>query len=335
MAPTRRNIPSTSASINYRQIIQQYPWIVAKEQFAILSPDSDGFLSALFLCHYLEWKVVGFYDGKILSLKKGVRTKDCVFLDGEIFRREIRSIGQHMLLYNKNSPPPQWNVWQNCIQPNNLRQYDVAHDFPSKYPFATIHFLLGIVGAQISFTIPDTAFAPLFFTDGAWQNLLRYPENCLNWLSYLDAGNSHSPLYGIFHGRTHSLHESMVLMYDFYRQRDTISITNERGDRLRISTTQGQPFNFVMQDGSYLIKSDPRTRAERFISLIGQLTGWIYKPGFWTCWEDLQIYRFTKQINAALNGSGFAKILAQQPLSFAVTARNEIQYTLESPDHLP
>ncbi len=95
MTPTRRNISIQVDPVNYDQIRSRHPWIATKGQLAVLSPDSDGFLSALFLCHYLNWRIVGFYDGKALLLRKGLSARDCVFLDIELFRPGIRSIGQH------------------------------------------------------------------------------------------------------------------------------------------------------------------------------------------------------------------------------------------------
>jgi len=127
----------------------------------------------------------------------------------------------------------------------------------------------------------------------------------------------------------------MVLMYNFYRERDAISITNERGDRLRISTDDGSPFNLVSDGGGFSLKPEARGRIERFVRLIGGLTGWEYKPDQWTCWEALNAYRFTKESDDRLKGSAFNKILAQNPLSLAITAQKQIEYTLESPDRLP
>src|SRR3990167_1718712 len=107
MPSSRRQIAIDVPPVDYKPIIQKHPWIVAEDQLAVISPDSDGFLSALFMSHYLRWKVVGFYDnGKIFLVRKGVSAKACVFLDSEISRAGVRSIGQHMLLYNRNRIPP-------------------------------------------------------------------------------------------------------------------------------------------------------------------------------------------------------------------------------------
>ncbi|OHA07836.1 MAG: hypothetical protein A3I44_01990 [Candidatus Sungbacteria bacterium RIFCSPLOWO2_02_FULL_51_17] len=84
--------------IDYAAVIKKYPWLVQKDQNCILSPDSDGLLCGLFTSHYLNWKIRGFYDGKVMLLEKGFNVKDCIFLDMEIFRKGIRSVGQHMVM---------------------------------------------------------------------------------------------------------------------------------------------------------------------------------------------------------------------------------------------
>ena len=91
--------------IDYDELIKKYPWIIEKNINCILSPDSDGLLCGLLMSHLLNWKIKGFYDGKVMLLEKGLSVKDCVFLDMEIFRKDVRSFGHHMLLINKNKKP--------------------------------------------------------------------------------------------------------------------------------------------------------------------------------------------------------------------------------------
>jgi len=57
------------------------------------------------MSNILNWNIVGFYDGKVLTLKKGESVKDCIFLDMEIFRNYVKSLGHHMVLYNKRQIP--------------------------------------------------------------------------------------------------------------------------------------------------------------------------------------------------------------------------------------
>lgn len=102
-------------------------------------------LSALLYLNYFDAEVVGYYDGKVMLSKENVDPKDCLFLDMDVYNKNIKSIGHHMVCYNKNKLPNNWYNYDNCIQINNLRNFDKTKDFQRKYPFATIHFLLALL----------------------------------------------------------------------------------------------------------------------------------------------------------------------------------------------
>ena len=180
--------------IDYEEIVSEFPWIIEKHHKAILSPDSDGFLCGLLMSKFLDWDIVGFYDGKVLILKDDTTVDECIFLDMDIYRNSIRSVGHHMVMFNKNLLPNNWNNYDNCIQACNLRNFDKTHDWSRKYPLGTIHLLLGILGAHgiinnlsrggKSISSPN-AELPLLFSDGVWINLFDYMENVLDWIGYL------------------------------------------------------------------------------------------------------------------------------------------------------
>ncbi len=147
-------------------VLERYPWLAQKNLKCVLSPDSDGLLCGLLMSHYFDWHIKGFYDGKVLVLEKGTLANECVFLDMEVFRKSFRSVGQHMLLYNRNQMPANWDNFSNCLSVNNLRNYDGSHDFRLKYPFGTIHILIGILWLAKEIRLPITGITPLLFTDG-------------------------------------------------------------------------------------------------------------------------------------------------------------------------
>ncbi len=337
MSKIQELLSGRTDKINYEEIIKNYPWVVEEVQNCILSPDSDGLLCGLFMSTYLNWKVKGFYDGKVMLLDKNFSAKDCVFLDMEVFRKNIRSIGHHMVQFNKRKKPSNWDNYKNCIQPNNLRDYDGYNDFRLKYPLATIHLLIGIVGSKIKFKIPETAIRALFFTDGTFNVLFKYPENVLNWLNYLRANEEQNPLKDVFENEKYSVFSLMKAMDEFFRKRDEISVVKERGDRLRISETDGSPANIERHNNFYKINSEAKERIEKFIKILSNLTGWKYDPNSWT-WEKLRLYRFTKGDFAGskirINNKTFEKFLSKKPLTWAMTSGQNIEYTLEKPDKL-
>ena len=337
MARIQELLEGREERIDYNAIVSRFPWILEREQHCILSPDSDGLLCGLFMSHFLGWQIKGFYDGKIMVLENGTSASNCIFLDVEIFRNNIRSVGHHMVLYNKNAIPENWSNFDNCIQPNNLRNYDGYKDFRLKYPLATIHLLMGIIGSRIEVEVPESAICPLLFTDGVYKNLFSYPENILNWLTFLGADEEESSLHSIFGNNIYSVVTLMQAMDGFFRRRDKITIKKERGDRLRLSDRDGSPYNIVATGDTYGIDQDAVRRIEQFIKLLAELTGWDYKQDSWA-WANMDLYRFTKrsfeQDGLRVNGQNFQDMVRRNPLSWAMSSNTNIEYTLEEPDRI-
>ncbi len=117
--------------LDYHALIARYSWIIERNQNCILSPDSDGLLCGLLMSYYLGWRIRGFYDGKVLVIDEGVKPQDCVFLDMEIFRPNIRSVGQHMVMYDKEDLPKNWNnfVFFSVFKSCNICMLDYALTF--------------------------------------------------------------------------------------------------------------------------------------------------------------------------------------------------------------
>ena len=70
MSKIQELLSGRTDQIDYEKIVKDYPWIIKKGQSCILSPDSDGLLCGLFMSTYLDWRIKGFYDGKIMLLDK-------------------------------------------------------------------------------------------------------------------------------------------------------------------------------------------------------------------------------------------------------------------------
>lgn len=319
--------------INYKEIILKYPWIVKENQEMVLSPDSDGFLSGLLMSHYLNWETVGFYDGKVLLLKKGLSAQDCIFLDVDIFRKNIRSLGHHMVLYDKNNLPPNWNNFRNCIQPNNIRNYDITHDFSLKYPFASIHLLLGILGSQQEIKIPKSAICPLLYTDGVFKNLFNFPENCLSWISFLGGDEEKNPLHQIFYNKYYLVSDLMLSLRNLFKELSKIKEGRGKADKLKISNSRGEPINLIKQQGGYAIIPNERDKVEQFLKFLSSLVEWDYKKDKWN-WELFKIYKFTKE-NIKPSKGRYNILINKNPLSLAMTSTLAIEYTLEGPNKLP
>ncbi|MBX7140127.1 MAG: hypothetical protein K1X63_03525 [Chitinophagales bacterium] len=325
-------------TIDYKKVVEQRPWIIQPNQKCVLSPDSDGLLCGLLMSHYLNWEIVGYYDGKVMVLDKNCTPKDVVFLDMEICRKEIKSIGHHMLIFNKKYFPLVKEKFSNCIQPNLMRNYD-AKVFRLKYPLATIHLLIGILDNTLKkIELSEKAICPLFFTDGTFNVLFSYPENVLDWLKYLRANETDSALHFLFENDKYTVIALMRAMDEFFRKRDEISISKERGDRLRISAKDGEPFNIETEaNGDKKLNEEAKNRTVSFIKLLSETTGWNYKPESWL-WNRFAFYKFTKGdftgAGKRLNGKTFEEFLNRNPLSWAMTSGDNIEFTLEEPSKM-
>lgn len=336
--------------INYKTLLKKYPWIIEKEQKYILSPDSDGFLCGLLVTNYLGGKIVGFYDGKIALIKNGINAKDCIFLDVDINRTEIKSIGHHMVTYNKRLTHSNIN-YSNCIQPNILRDFDGRNDFQKKYPFATIHLLLGIFQeTSLINELPKDSIWPLLFTDGVWNNLFGYTENCIEWINYLGIDNENHILNSLFCSNHYSFYEIMLGLNDFLRMRDNFNASgyfsasgayidggrNKRtGDKLKISNSNGEPINLVKNGTEFDIYNKEKIRLEEFISSMAKYVAWPYQPDKW-CWNNFKLFKFSKGdfSNTALSNQTYTSLMDRNPLSLAMTSGTNIEFTIETPDKL-
>jgi hypothetical protein len=316
-------------AIDYAEVIKKFPWLVKQNENCILSPDSDGLLCGLFASHYLNWKIRGFYDGKVMVLENGFKAKDCIFLDMEIFRKEVRSVGQHMVLFNKKRIPQNWSNFDDCLSANNIRGYDAKQTFPQKYPLATIHLLLGVVGHVKKIDITTSAICPLLYTDGTFKNLFNYPDNCLSWLKFLKADDADSSLHKVFFNDHYSISSLMLALKDFFAELRSIAEGKRGGDKIKFSNTKGQLINFDEQKGQF----NPHTinRAEAFLSLLSEKTGWIYNKKNWS-WNNLSHSVFRKGTIVPSQGR-YDDLMSKNPLSLAMTSSLAIEYTID-PDSI-
>lgn len=339
--------------LNYNDLLQRFPWISQRERYCVLSPDSDGLLCGLFMARYRGWKVVGFYDDKVSVINKSYLSEDIVFLDGEIFREGVKSLGHHMVCLTNKKRDLLESGFHDCIQPNLLRSYD-KNSFRLKYPLASIHLLVSIIAYadkdSSPITLGEEAVAPLLFTDGVFSNLFKYPENILNWFTFLGINEPWNPLQHVFGDGQHSLINTIRYMDNFFRKRDAITARStsgerthsveERGDRLKLSDSKGEPYN-IRGIGTDVISidTDAVDRVKRFCTMIGEMCEWPYREEDWPCWNNLEYFKFTKSSfeseKKTLTVANFEEFIGKNPLSWAQTSNKNIEYTLEEPSRFP
>ncbi len=335
-----------------QRILEKYPWIKEENQKLIISPDSDGFLSALLMMNYFNAEVVGYYDGKVMLCDKNIDPRDCTFIDLDIFCQDIRSVGHHMVCYNSNRKPKNWNNYDNCIQLNNLRDFDCQHNFQQKYPFGTVHFLLLLLETVKPIKLTPEAIVPLLFCDGVCNNLFGYPENCLEWLEWLKANSKDSLLYDVFYKEI-PFSTVMLQMNEFFKARDVYNskcyydydekriVTKSRsrsGHHMIISLSDGTPANIIDNgDGTYNIFDQEKERTLGFVNFMANLVGWRSMLHKWN-FSNMTLYKFKKESMSAnssthLNLGNYTAMVESNCFSMAITAGSTIEYTRDVEGH--
>lgn len=322
-------------TINYENLIYEYPWIKTKGQKCIISPDSDGMLCGLLMSSQLNWKVKGFYDGKILLIDKNTNPDECIFLDIEIFRKNIRSIGHHMVNYRCDQLPSNWKNFENSIQANNLRDFDFKHNFKEKYPFGTIHLLLAILGSTLSIPINEKGLGYLLYTDGTFKNIFNYPDNSLSWLKYLKAEEKEHILYKIFYAE-HTVMNLMENLSEIFTQLRGLNNGKRGADKIYLTknsngTTQLRDVE-KQSDNLYMVSKEARILNSKFLSLLGEITGWRFNQQHWQ-YNNFILKQFIKSEIKA-NQKKYFELLAKNPISLAITTTTRVEYTIEGPDKL-
>lgn len=333
--------------INYESIIERFPWIIETNRKCVLSSDSDGFLCGLLMTNFLNWEVVGFYDNKIVVFEKDYSLENIVFLDVDINRNNIQSIGHHVVLYNNRlKDVPNFN-YSSCIQPNLFRNIDGKSNFQRKYPFATIHLLIGILHeANIIKNIPDASIWPLLFTDGVWNNLFGYTENCLEWIDFLRINEKEHILNNLFCENDFSFYQIMLGLNQFLRNRDSFNAkgyyTNKEfqtggrnkrtGDKLRLTNSKGELINLVSSSETYDIHKMEVDRIRNFIQLLANYLDWKVIEKNWN-WGQFKLKKFKKRdfnnIKKSLNNRTYLEMMKLNPFSYAMTSSINIEFTLE------
>ena len=146
----------------------------------IISTGLDGLLSAALLHHHLGWEVTGYYDRATLWLSDQAREnrEKLVWVDLDICRPKARSLGRHVLTSSSGIP----TVLEHICNPNLLAGVG-AENFPQRYPFSTIIFLLWLHDIAIRRDL--VARLLVLHATATWMTLQRDGANGAQWQTRL------------------------------------------------------------------------------------------------------------------------------------------------------
>ena len=166
--------------IKRSDIIKNFSWLKDRGCKYVVSASYDGMICASFLNHYLDWKLVGYYNLENLWISdEAKKNKDkLIWVDLNILPIKGRAIGGHIVAYNNQIP----KGFDSSCNPNLLVKLS-SKDFKYKYPFSTIIFLMWLHNKEIF----DTDFAKflLLHSDDVWLKYQKYNSNCKLWSNTL------------------------------------------------------------------------------------------------------------------------------------------------------
>jgi len=181
----------------FLEYLESHPWLTEKGRPCVTSPDIDGLLCALVMGHVLDWECVGFYDGNQIALWKEPRHipwSDAVFLDVEILRPDVHSIGNHLLAFDEDDASRLARSFPGLMNPNLWRGIHFVPDFPRKYPFGTFPLLYCVLAFRGLLDPEPRHLGALYYPDSGLENAVVYKDNALDWLRAMGAEDPSSPL---------------------------------------------------------------------------------------------------------------------------------------------
>ena len=170
--------------ISRKNILNKFKWLNDSNRSFVISANYDGLICASFLSHYLNWKLVGYYNMENIWISdSGIQNKkDLIWVDLDILPASGRTLGGHIVQL-ENNMPASFNF---SCNPNILLNIS-NKDFRNKYPLSTLTFLMWIFNIEI----PQKDFAKflILHSDAIWLKYQRYEKNFNNWLKVLDNYN--------------------------------------------------------------------------------------------------------------------------------------------------
>lgn len=127
----------------------------------------DGFLCAELLNRYNDSKIVGTYDKNILCISDGVSVDECLFVDCDMNRDNLVSIGNHMRRIGDSMSDKSFN-------PNV--HYGIT-TYTDKFPYATVFLVADAIEIQTS----EQDHIRMAYADSTLKNMESYASNMRVW----------------------------------------------------------------------------------------------------------------------------------------------------------
>ncbi len=245
----------------FAQYLTRHSWVTDPGRPCVSSPDIDGLLCALLAGSVLGWECVGFYDGTKIALwanPKRIVWQETVFLDVEILRPDVRSVGNHLLTFDANDAARLEQSCPRIMNPNLWRGIHFVENFPRKYPFGTLPILYCALAFRGLIKPDPRHLGALYYPDSGLENAVVYKDNALDWLRAMGAEDPSSPLAPLC---------KMVSGQTVYGTLKVLS----KVQTLVAQAGFGRKEKAARFDPA---RSEDRARAKRLADLLSSMTGW-------------------------------------------------------------
>ena len=265
--------------LDYDKIADKFPWLLEESKDMIIGNDLDGFMSGQLMNFLLGWKIRGLYvNSQTIWFDADLRQDElprCVYVDIDVNRNHIASIGHHILKHSASDVLP--NHQTSTFNPNLERNRYLKGRWEEKYPLGTVHLLMGFYchrGYSIPLPTNDDYMSLLWHADSAALNAVKYFNNVMDLLSALLPRNTtRSPL--------HSLNDDL--------RKTTVHEFSRRLNRF-FDTLASEPYNYTRGQQPTItnpLDSTEMSKLRSLRQLIQKSTGWGSHPAAlpkqWIC----------------------------------------------------
>lgn len=306
----------------FAEFLTRHSWICDEERPCVVSPDIDGLLCALLMGHARKWRCLGFYDGDRLCLYENPRRipwDEAVFIDVEVLRPDVRSIGNHLLSYDAEDARTLEATYPGLANPNHWRGIHFEPDFQRKYPFGTLPLLVCALALRKLVEIERRHLGPLYYADSGLENAVVYKDNALDWLRAMGAEDPKSPLAPLCNViRRRTIFEGLKALAEVQ------SMVSKAGFGKMQKAARFDPENEAA-----------RKKAQALAGFLTDLTGWKANLPLDAAPALILSFR-TKRLPLDAKGrakASFEKVRRERALSLAATGRTDegLSYTIPPP----
>jgi len=296
---------------DYENVAGRFGWLTSPGHRVVISPDLDGVTAAMILNAAVGCTVEGIYTLNSLWANPDIAGEDPerdlvewggLFLDHDINRRGIHSIGHHLLKWSDDTPIPEHEQGTGSLNPNLLRRITFRNAIRRKYPFSTSVFLIAVFTALDRLSLDPTPEVEtyLMHIDSSFVNAINYQENALDWLEWLGGSGERSPLFGLCREILRLNPRRLLEAFrDLAAEFERVGLRPRRQNEIR------NPNN-----------EEDRGRLVAVVDWLTDKTGWTSPFGD-LAFGDLRETPMVRQSTAPTRGR-FEEVIRHRPFSYAI-----------------